>query len=97
MSFDIMEEVNRIAQAHAASYGVQLNSSFGKHAEVKEHKGVSMTEYRIVGSLPSVLVALMEMFAKWPGRGYGTQVHELYQQQDGQYAMRLSHANSSGN
>ena len=65
-------------------------------AHVTEQRGVSMTEYRITGTLEQVLAGIAEKFRTYNPVGYGTRVHELQivYPKENEYAARMSRSNS---
>ena len=66
-------------------------------AAVKVRPGVSVTEYRIVGSLEAVFQAIGRVFEQFSPVGYGTRVHEIecdYPKGD-VYIARMSRSNSA--
>jgi hypothetical protein len=65
-----------------------------EEAPVSKRVGVSATEYSIKGSWASVVAALHSIFVNYHPHGYGTHVHWLGMDNDGQYSARVSRANS---
>jgi len=57
-------------------------------------RGCSSTEYRLVGSLDSVLGGVKGLFLQFPALGYGTQVYEVSQEMSETYVARLTKRNS---
>lgn len=67
---------------------------FDEVPNVETSRGVSMTEYRVSGTLGAVLDFIAAMMEKRHPAGYGTRVHAIEWASNGQYVARVSHANS---
>lgn len=61
---------------------------------IRTMRGISMTEYYIVGPLEDVQAAIGKLFDAYHPAGYGTMVNHLVYDA-GQYRARMSRANSS--
>lgn len=67
-------------------------------AVVQTTHGVSMTEYRIEGSLAGVFREITDVFRAFPAAGYGTRVHHIQAEgfSGSLYTARMSRSNSCG-
>lgn len=64
-------------------------------ASVEERRGVSSTEYRIVGELRRVSEEIERLFGEYHPFGYGTRVAAIdMTDKEGIYAARMSRSNS---
>jgi hypothetical protein len=63
-------------------------------ASVMSRRGVSSTEYRVIGPLHEVLQAIEGIFGEYPAAGYGTMVHTILLEGYTDYVARVSHSNS---
>lgn len=66
------------------------NTTQLEEATVSERRGVSNAEYRVVGTLESVLKVIESIFINYDVRGYGTHVHAIGMETDGRYYARIS-------
>lgn len=57
-------------------------------------KGVSQTEYRIVGTLQGVLDGCRNVFQTYPAGGYDTRINAMELGDEGYYVARMSRMNS---
>jgi hypothetical protein len=62
-------------------------------ALIEKTRGLSFTEYQIVGELREVLQAIKTIFINYDPQGYGTQV-KLMRQVGDKYEARVWRANS---
>lgn len=56
--------------------------------------GNSTTEYHISGTLDAVTDAVADLFRRYNPHGYGTYLHQMSMDIDGQYFARASRRNS---
>jgi len=64
-------------------------------ASVMEQRGVSSTEYHIVGPLPAVFKVIEQLFRRYHPLGYGTYVHSISMPDSGpDFKARVSRSNS---
>lgn len=64
--------------------------------DVEARIGVSMTEYRVHGSLAGIFEWVNELMQRKPAMAYGTRVHAIeWDFGSNRYVARISHANSA--
>ena len=63
-------------------------------ATVHQTEGVAQVEYRIVGTLDSVLGEIKNLLRLYDPRQFGTHVHWLDMEEDGTYMARVSRSKS---
>lgn len=61
---------------------------------VEQSRGMAMTEYRVKGSLSSILDFIARLMGEKHPAGYGTRVHSIEWDYSGAYVARISHSNS---
>lgn len=65
------------------------------YASVMERRGVSSTEYHIIGPLQAVFRTIEQLFKRYHPMGYGTYVHSISLSDNGRdFTARVSHSNS---
>ena len=80
-----------------SAIGERIGNLIGARADaphVAAMPGMSMTEYKITGSLPAVFLGITAIFTAYHPWGYGTRVHEIEMREDGSYSARMSRSNS---